>query len=221
MQPGFICVAGIRQPNGPHVRPVLTGQRLGVGLLQGHGGPFDIGNLVDLGPCQASPQPPEVEDHIFDPARAHFVRALSGEEFWQELDGIAEDTLSELFGESLHKQSSGAAIDVGAGTNSLGCLRPSSIALYMNRFDKLRASISDGTWTLDLSVTDLRFYEADNTTVRRELVASVQQRVDAEVAVIVSVGLARAFRASGDTQSRHWLQVNNIHLEDDPVWRLG
>ena len=32
------------------------------------------------------------------------------------------------------------------------------------------------------------------------------------------VGLARAFRAQGDTQSRHWLQVNNIHLEDDPVW---
>src|SRR5262249_38600569 len=39
------------------------------------------------------------------------------------------------------------------------------------------------------------------------------------VGVILSVGLARAFQASGDTARRHWLQVNNLHLEDDPVWK--
>jgi hypothetical protein len=99
MQPGFICIAGIRQPDGPHVRPVLPGQRLGVALLQGHGGAFDIGNLVDLGPCQSCPNPPEVEDYTFDPARANVVRVLSAEEFWEQLDGTAEDTLGEVFGE--------------------------------------------------------------------------------------------------------------------------
>jgi hypothetical protein len=76
-------------------------------------------------------------------------------------------------------------------------------------------------WTLDLSVTDLRLCEADNKTVREELLGNLQRRIESGVPVIVSVGLARAFRAQGDTQSRHWLQVNNIHLEDDPVWSQG
>lgn len=126
-----------------------------------------------------------------------------------------------MFGEALHEQSSGAAVDVGTGTASLGCLRPSTLALYVNGWGKLRAGVSDGIWTLDLSVTDLRLYEADNQTVREELLGNLQQRIESRVPVIVSVGLARAFRAQGDAQSRHWLQVNNIHLEDDPVWPQG
>ena len=220
MQRGFICVAGIRQPDGPHVRPVLARQRLSVDLLERNGGPFDIANLVDLGQCQASPNPPEVEDHVFDPAQAHIVNALSGDAFWQQLDGIAQDTLNELFGEALHEQSSGAAVDVGTGNHSLGCLRPSSVALYVNGWGKLRAGMSDGVFALDLSVTDLRLYEEDNRTVREDLVNDVQQRIESGVPVVVSVGLARAFTATGDMQARHWLQVNNIHLEDNPSWRL-
>jgi hypothetical protein len=39
--------------------------------------------------------------------------------------------------------------------------------------------------------------------------------------VILSVGLTRPFRKWGDSEERHWLQVNNIHLEDDPLWQLG
>lgn len=221
MQRGFICVAGIRQPDGPHVRPVLNGQRLGVNLLSRNGGPFDIGNVVELGPCQAHPSPPEVEDRIFERARTAAVGALTGVAFWQLLDRVAEDSFGDLFGDALHEQSNGAAVDVGVGTSSLGCLRPSSIALYVNGWGKLRAGLSDGAWNLDLSVTDLRFYEGDNQTVRQDIATNVQQRIEAGVRVIASLGLARAFRAGGDTQSRHWLQVNNIHLEDDPVWRLG
>jgi len=33
------------------------------------------------------------------------------------------------------------------------------------------------------------------------------------------LGLTRPWRKRGDTAERHWLQVNNIHLRDDPLWR--
>ena len=39
--------------------------------------------------------------------------------------------------------------------------------------------------------------------------------------VILGVGLTRKFRASDDAPYRHWLQVNNIHLKEHPVWTLG
>lgn len=47
----------------------------------------------------------------------------------------------------------------------------------------------------------------------------MQRRIQRGVAVILSVGLARAFQVSGDTARRHWLQVNDLHLEDDPAWK--
>lgn len=200
---------------------LLAGQRLGAVLLQQKGGPFGIGNLVDLGQCQSQPNPPEVEDHIFDPDRTNLVRALQPQAFWEQLEGLAEDTLTDIFGESLHQQSNGAVVDLGAGTASLGCLRASCLALYMNGRGKLRAGVSDGAWNLDLSVTDLRLYEDDNQTIREGQVRNLQKRIKSGVPAIVSVGLARAFRAIGDSQSRHWLQVNNIHLEDNPIWTTG
>ena len=41
--------------------------------------------------------------------------------------------------------------------------------------------------------------------------------------VILGVGLTRAFAASSgpDSESFHWLQATNIHLEDDPTWKLA
>ncbi len=71
----------------------------------------------------------------------------------------------------------------------------------------------------NLSVTDLRLYGEDHKTPRRDLVANVQERLEAGVEVILSVGLTRSWCKPNDTAKRHWLQVNNIHLKDDPLWR--
>ena len=38
--------------------------------------------------------------------------------------------------------------------------------------------------------------------------------------LLLSVGLTRPFAPSPDAPPIHWLQVNNIHLEPDPCWRL-
>lgn len=111
-------------------------------------------------------------------------------------------------------------MDEGLGNASLGCLRtatPPSITI--NRWDKIRAQVTDGTFDVDLSVTDLRLYGKDQKTPRAKVIADVQRRIQKGVGVILSVGLARAFQASGDTARRHWLQVNNVHLEDDPTWK--
>ena len=77
----------------------------------------------------------------------------------------------------------------------------------------------DGTFDVDLSVTDLRLYARDQTTPRANVIADVQRRIQRGVRVILSVGLARAFQARADTARRHWLQVNNLYLEDDPAWK--
>ncbi len=91
--------------------------------------------------------------------------------------------------------------------------------ITINRWGKIRAQVADGAFDVDLSVTDLRLYAEDQKTPRAKVVADMQRRIRRGVGVILSVGLARAFQVTGDTARRHWLQVNNLHLEDDPVWR--
>jgi hypothetical protein len=69
-------------------------------------------------------------------------------------------------------------------------------------------------------VNDLRLYQRDGRTPRRDLFASVEERLKSGVEAILSVGLTRPWQKRSDTAARHWLQVNNIHLEDDPLWQL-
>lgn len=220
MQPGYICVAGVNVQDNEHIRPVLGRARLTADLLARNGGAFDVGRLVELGPTQASGTAPETEDHAFDPGRLVSVRELSPGSFWKLLAVVSSNTLADIFGKRLKTQRNGCAVDEGEGHASLGCLRtatPPSIAI--NGWGKIRAQVNDGTFDVDLSVTDLRLYGKDQKTPRAKVVADVQRRIQQGVGVILSVGLARAFQASGDTARRHWLQVNNLHLEDDPVWR--
>jgi len=39
--------------------------------------------------------------------------------------------------------------------------------------------------------------------------------------LILGVGLTRKYRPSETAAYSHWLQVTNIHLAADPIWRLG
>jgi hypothetical protein len=54
---------------------------------------------------------------------------------------------------------------------------------------------------------------------RRDLVGQIAARIAKGAGVIVAVGLSRPWQKLDDTVERHWLQVNNIHLEDDPAWQ--
>lgn len=94
-------------------------------------------------------------------------------------------------------------------------------SIAIDRWGKIRAQVADGAFDVDLSVTDLRLYAEDQKTPRAKVIADMQRRIQRGVAVVLSVGLARAFQVSGDTARRHWLQVNDLHLEDDPAWKAA
>lgn len=109
-------------------------------------------------------------------------------------------------------------MDIGKGRASLGCIAPrGSPSLRVNHRGGVRISFPWLSPPMDLSVTDLRLCEKDHKTPRRTLISQLRKRLQAGTEVILSVGLTRPWRKEGDNVARHWLQVNNIHLEDDPL----
>jgi len=222
MRPGYICVAGLNLETGKHIRPILEGAQLGRDLLVRHGGPFDIASVVDLGATRHTGVPPETEDYVFDPNNATRVKDMTPEKFWELLVKTSHRSLGKIFGGDLKQKSRGCVINVGKGKTSLGCLCPSTPPeMEVTIYDKIRINLTDSPFTLNLSVTDLRLYKDDHVTPRRKVVEQIAKRVKEGVGVILSMGLTRPWTKPGDNAPRHWLQVNNIHLEDDPTWQLG
>ena len=221
MQPGYFCVAGIDVNSPRHIRPVLRRGRLTLDLLSTRGGPFDVGSVVDLGPATYAGHAPELEDHRFDPAHARWLFDEDPDDYWDALDGLARESLADIFGSDLELWDESGTVDVGEGRASLGCLKPEKQPwLYVDHRGTIRMVLDYLMPSADMSVNDLRFYERDGRTPRRDLVASVEKRLKSGVEAILSVGLTRPWQKRGDTAERHWLQVNNIHLKDDPLWQL-
>jgi hypothetical protein len=221
MQPGYFCVAGVDVNTPRHIRPVLRHGRLTTDLLRPNGGPFDIGSVVDLGQTTNAGRAPELEDHRFDPSSTRWLLDDDPDDLWDALDGVAQESLAEIFGPDLELWDESGTVDVGEGRASLGCLKPEKQPwLYVDHRGTVRLVLDYLMPSVDLSVNDLRLYERDGRTPRRDLVASVEKRLKSGVGAILSVGLTRPWQKRGDTAERHWLQVNNIHLEDDPLWQL-
>jgi hypothetical protein len=86
---------------------------------------------------------------------------------------------------------------------------------------RVRLETSDGVHEVNLAVTDIRLFRADHVTPHEERIDAVAGRLAAGVGVVLSVGLTRAYAPAPDQNPFHYLQVNNIHLEDDPVWKLA
>lgn len=222
MQPGYFCVAGMDVNTLRHIRPVLRRGRLTIDLLSTGGGPFDVGSVVYLGSTTNAGHPPELEDRLFDSARACWLFDNDAVDFWNTLHGVARESLGEIFGPALELWDESGTVDVGEGRASLGCLKPEKQPwLYVDHRGTVRLVLDYLLPSVDLSVNDLRLYEMDGRTPRRDLVASVEKRLESGVEAILSVGLTRPWQKRGDTDKRHWLQVNNIHLEDNPLWQLS
>jgi len=220
MQPGYVCVAGVDVHTLKHIRPVLRYGRLTTDLLKRNAGPLDIAAVVDLGPTTYAGHTPELEDYYFDPAKAMWLFDDDPDDYWDLLEQISLESLAAIFGPELEQWDESCTVDVGAGCASLGCLAPKERPwLYVDHRGTVRMVLECLTPSVDLPVTDLRLYERDHRTPRRDLVADVQRRIGAGVEVILSLGLTRPWRKQSDTIKRHWLQVNNIHLQDKPLWR--
>lgn len=223
---GDICVAGIDEATEKHVRPVAG--LLRPRMLRSQGGFFEIGCLVDLGRVKSVADPPHVEDWEFKPRKAKLVCEVLPDEFRELLETAAKDSVRELFGDDIHPIGRGGAwgTDEGKGTASLGCLRVTSrCRLYLkprgNRPQQPRLSFRQNGDDYDLGVTDIRLYDDARVHPVKETVARVGQQLQKGGPVILSVGLTRSFSSSMDFPAQHWLQVNNIHLPDNPCWRLS
>ena len=213
MEPGYICVAGINVSSKQHIRPVLSG-RLKTDLLAVNGGPFALASLVDLGPVRYCGYAPEVEDHYFNPQNVRVIRNLSPEEFWELLQHVARRGIMDIFGSAIRSSGNGCVVEVRTGEASLGCLIPATQPkLFVNPFGSVRVIVTDGTFTLDLSVTDIHLCEADHKTPKKSLINQINSRMQRGTPVILSIGLTRPWKKPDDTVERHWLQVNNIHLK--------
>lgn len=218
MSPGYICVAGVEPHSGKHIRPTGYG-RLTRDLLYILGGPFDMAALVDIGNAIPDGITPEVEDHHCEPARARYLSTVTASDFWTLLETLACPALGTIFGPELQRTGSTCAVPRGKGLASLGCLKPASRPrLEINTFGTLRMRVSDGITEASVPVTDLRLFKDDHKTIRSDVVADLNRRLERGVRVILSVGLSRPYAKPGDDEERHWLQVNGIHLEDNPVW---
>jgi len=220
MKSGYFCAAGISKSKAAHVRPVIRYANLSTALLACNGGPFDMASLVDLGMVHYFGKAPETEDHIFNPKYARVVKFMKPDEFWELISSYAKPTLADIFGPDLISHGQGCVVECGKGRCSLGCLSLSEKPrLFVNKHGKIRIAIDDGTAQAVLSVTDLRLYEKDDITPNKKLVYQVSRRVNGGVNVLLSVGLTRPWKKEGEPKEFHWLQVNNLHLEDDPTWR--
>lgn len=218
MDRGYICVAGVDVLTGAHIRPKVE-HRMGERLLRRHGGPFDIGTLVDLGETYPAGSAPMLEDHGFSVGAARCEMDIHLEVFWQLLSRVALPDLAAVFGPALERQRRSYAMPTRTGSASLGCLIPTGVRLSADREPpKLRLHLEDPAGEVSLPLTDLRFYHADHQTLRLDVVREVSERLERGVPAMVCVGLGQPYRALGDPAYRHWLQANNLHLRDDPVW---
>ncbi|MCC6420718.1 MAG: hypothetical protein IT429_20965 [Gemmataceae bacterium] len=226
MQRGYICVAGVDIDTGKHVRPVVSGRRLESALSARHGGPFDMATVVDPGRITHVPSPPETEDHEFFPRFARRSKDIEPQLFWEMLQHLARPSLHALFGPDLRRAGRERLIvEERRGVASLGCLEPRGrpALVQETRPDgtpSLRLRFTDGQFSLCLSVTDLRLWEDDHQTPRQALVRDIARRLASGVPCLLGVGLTRPFAPTADLEPVHWLQVNNLHLSDDPCWRL-
>jgi len=218
MQPGYVCVAGIDISNGQHVRPVQRG-RLTTHFLALNGGPFGMASLVDLGPVTYCGQAPELEDYSFHFLNVHTMGIVSSERFWELLQQVARRSIREIFGARIRSLGRGCVVDVGTGEASLGCLIPAAPPiLSVTSNGQIRADITDGSFAVNLPVTDIRLCEADHKTPKEDLIRQINAGIQSGTPVIVSVGLTRPWKYPDDTVERHYLQVNNFHLQDKVIW---
>jgi len=221
MAKGYCCVAGIDQGTDEYVRPVrpVPDERLPRDLLAPDG-PFSLGRVVDLGPVRDVGYAPMVEDRQFTPEIARATDGLDPDAYWRTIAAGVKRRLGDIFANLSQQGQRNAAVAEGAGTASLGLFAPASEPALAIESGQVRMRLTDTEMSLSVPVTDIRFYdEADRP--RPDVVERVAERLEAGTECVLGVGLGRAFQARRDTQKRHWLQMNGVHLEDDPLWTVS
>ncbi len=224
MQPGWICTAGLDLVRGRHIRPV-AGHGLPNRLLDRHGGPLQLGVVVELGASEFCGAVPEIEDRSFEIDQLVVVQQCSLGELHQACSDLAEPTLRDIFGDDLewlhHERTpwgaswGTAAVEQHRGIRSLGCYWAAGAQLLIIEKEgrrRVRLRFHEGERAFDVPVTDYRMYLDDQITPNESLINDMASEMVDQPRTLVTVGLSRAYRQTETQPARHWLQVNNILL---------
>ena len=220
---GSVVVAGI-DGRHEHIAPLCSSSSgpsaWGTAATTRGGGPFGIGETVDLGFSRRSGTPPAVEERDVEQTNLRNLGRLADGDFWSLLEILGHDWLPSIFGDDLVRLPSGlAGVPEGRGRASLGVLRCPGPAELFRRGGQLRMGLDDlRLGSLDLAVHDVRLRDERGVPVD-SLWKVIRRRVLAAEPVILSVGLSRPFNGF------HWLRVANIHFrdyfDDHPVFRFA
>ena len=215
---GSVVVAGI-DGNHEHIAP-LRDTPWDTAATTRAGGPFGIGETVDIGFSRRSGTPPLVEEREVEEANVTGLGRLPDGQFWSLLEILGHDHLPSIYGQDLKVTPSGAAsVPVGRGKASLGVLRCPGPAELFRRGGQLRMGLDDlRLGSLDLNVRDHRLRDENGVPID-SLWKVIRRRVQSGEPVILSVGLSQPFNGA------HWLRVDNIHFrdyfDDHPVFRFA
>jgi hypothetical protein len=158
-----------------------------------------------------------MEDVAFDPAAVRARGVMARDEFWVVLESRSRRTLAEIFGPTLERTGRTASMAEGTGARSLGVLDLGHRVRLEASFGKLKVALLDSDLgTLRVPVTDLRLHDPETGGIHERRLELVNDRLRRRRAIL-SVGVGRAWAPDGE-EPRHWLQVNNIHLDDNPLW---
>ena len=80
---------------------------------------------------------------------------------------------------------------------------------------------TDGRLSLNTAITDIRFFDNDHPAIPLPDVVEYLAGRIARSGCVLSVGLTRLYAPTSSEPSRHWLQVNGVHLADDPLWTVS
>jgi hypothetical protein len=217
MKKSRICVAGIDAATFRHVRPVTPPKTpITRTFLRENGGPFGAGALVDIGAVKERPDPPETEDHTFSIDRAQHVEDLDDTLYFTLLERVGDADILSAFGPDLVEvRRRKFAVPAGCGTRSLAVVPVPGAKLSISD-EKLYLLLWSPRAAAKIRVTDVRFYEADQTTIKRGVVADVNRRLASGIPACAMLGLARAI-PDDEAGAVHWLMANGLCLADRAV----
>src|SRR2546421_1342549 len=153
---GSVVVAGI-DGNHEHIAP-LRGAPWDTAATARGGGPFGIGQAVDLGFSRRVGTPPLVEERQVEEDRVAPLGRLPDGQFWSLLETLGHDHLPSIYGDDVTVSPSGSAsVPAGRGKASLGVLRCPGPAELFRRGGALRMGLDDlRIGSLHLAVHDFR-----------------------------------------------------------------
>ena len=127
-------------------------------------------------------------------------------------------SLCAIFGPELrHQRDLSCTTSESHGAASLGHLRSTQPpTIFFNFLGRPRASLHENQFESRISIADFRLCRSDHQTPRLKLIAGITSRLRS-VPAVLAVGLTRPYQKSPNSPPYHWLQLNNIHLEDDPL----